>query len=134
MLFKANAELKTTTVITFEKQLVDYLFTSEVTHAPFAQVLERIARTIQASCYVAGAEYYRWLPLEPKDLADPEALGESPQVVGWREGAIDGARVMEALGAQPEWLEKSLHGYNYVSLLGRYQQRDISRVRGPSPK
>jgi hypothetical protein len=123
MLFESGPGPETTAVVTFEKQLTSYLFDSEVTHAPFATVLERIGRTIEASCYVAGANYVRWLPIKPADLADPQVYGSSPQVVGWREAAADDTLVLEALGARREWIEKSLHGYHYVSLLGRQQQR-----------
>ncbi|HYO55837.1 hypothetical protein [Archangium sp.] len=124
MVFESSPDFETTVVITFEKQLTSYLFTSEVTHAPFATVLERIGRTLQASCFVAGANYVRWLPLKPKEFINPQVFGDSPQVVGWREGTVDSRLVLEALGAKREWLEKSLHGYDYVSLLGRHEQRE----------
>jgi hypothetical protein len=130
MLFAPGPELETTAVISFEKQLTSYLFTSEVTEAPFAAVLERIGRTIEASCYVAGADYVRWLPLKPADLTDPEVFESSPQVIGWRDGTVDSTLVLKALGAKREWLEKSLHGYNYVSLLSRHKQREKPQRSG----
>lgn len=121
--FAQSGRPETGVAIIFEKELTTYLFTSDVTHAPFATVLERIARALDAPCYIAGTEYDRWRHISPGDLEKPEVFGKSPQVVGWRDGALDAAALMNALGAAPEWLEKSLGGYCYVSLLGRLQMR-----------
>lgn len=118
----------TTAVISFEKELASYVFTSEVTHEPYASVLERIARSIDAACYISGGDYERWCALRPSELADPEVYKMSPVVVGWREGTVDTAAVLKTLGAKPEWLEKTLYGYNYLLLFGRYNER-IQRLK-----
>jgi hypothetical protein len=109
----------TTIVATFEKELTNYLFTSEVTAVPFALCLERLALAIGSECYLAAPDYDRWLPLPPSMLLKRETFDNSTQFVGWRDGVVDGAQVLAAMGAEPGWMLKTLNGFDIVPLMGK---------------